>query len=171
MSPKEMLNIAYQEDVEIEPTANIPDIHMLDSDFEGLAPLQVVKVPLYMALSLKKSNLCRMRLPFYLKESHLEEIINFEKENMHEYAKTQPCFFELSDVLIRHAYNVENPERLKVLVQEVRELRFLKTLEGMKALDGRAFNINNLTAWEFEEVKPFILSGSEEACKLGEKRR
>lgn len=166
MDPMELVNIAYQEDVEVEPTANIPDIHLLEYDIQNLKPLQISRVPLYIALSLKKSNLCRIRLPSFLKHEYLEEIISLERENVGEYAKIHRFFFELSDILIKHAYNVENPDRLRLLIQELKEARFQKTYEGMKVLDGHAFNINNLTGWEFNEIRHFVLKGSEEAARF-----
>lgn len=168
MDPIELVNIAYQEDVEVEPTANIPQIHLLEYDIQNLKPLQISRVPLYVALSLKKSNLCRIRLPQFLKREYLEEIINLERENIGEYTKIPRFFFEISDILIRHAYNVENPDKLRLLIQELKEARFQKTFEGMKVLDGHAFNVNNLTEWEFNEVRHFILKGSEEAARFGE---
>ena len=171
MKPKEMLNIAYQEDVVIEPTANIPRIHLLEADIEDLKPLQVAYVPLYIALTLKKANLCRIRLPSYLKEERLQEVLDSEKENVDEYTRIPPRLFELSELLVQNAYNIPNPERIKVLVQEIREVRFKKTLEGMKALDGHAFNIDNLTEWEFCEVRPFVLKGSEAVGKFINKEK
>ena len=166
MTPSEMINIAYQENVEIEPMANIPTIHLLEYDLTNLNPLRITKVPLYAALSLKKANLCKIRLPTYLKEEYLSEIVVTEKENSNEYSKIPPRLFELSETLIKHAYNITNPERIRLQVQEIKELRFYKTLEGMKALDGHAFNIDNLTEWEFCEIRPFLLRTSELASRI-----
>ena len=167
MDPKEVLNMAYQEEIEIESTTKIPDIHLLEADIRGMRPLQTAKVPLYIALTLKNSKMCRIRLPSYFRRERLEETVDAEKENVSEYTKLHRHFFELSSILISNAYDAENPENLRLLVQEIKELRLQKTLDGMKLIDGHAFNVNNLTMWEFSEVRPFILSTSETArCLL-----
>lgn len=165
MSPEELLHIAYGELVEIEPMAGIVSLHLLERTYTACGPLQIARLPFYAALLLKKANMCRIRLPNYLSLENLRMFLSQETENTDEYLYLHPHFFSLANDCLNNCYNVEDAEEGKILVEKIKEARFKKTLEGIRCLDGKAVNLNNLTIFEFNEVKEFILG----SMKMGKR--
>ncbi|WEL38899.1 GINS complex protein [Encephalitozoon hellem] len=166
MSPEEILHIAYEELVEIEPTTSIPELCLMDRVYPPMVPLDIVKIPLYAALLLKKSNMCKIRLPLYLQLENLKAAVDTEVEKVDEYSHIHPYFFPLAKELLECCYNTENIEESKVMVEKIREIRLAKTLKGIKCLDGRALNMNNITLFEFNEVKELIIGSTEVGRKI-----
>ncbi|AFN83230.1 hypothetical protein EROM_061390 [Encephalitozoon romaleae SJ-2008] len=166
MSPEEILHIAYEELVEVEPMTSIPELCLMDKTYPPMMPLDVVRIPLYAALLLKKSNMCKIRLPSYLQLESLKAIMDTEVEKIDEYSHIHPYFFPLAGELLECCYNTENIEESKVMIEKIREIRLAKTLKGIKCLDGRALNMNNITLFEFNEVKELILGSAEVGRKI-----
>lgn len=164
MLPLELINIAYKEEIEIEPKVEIPELELIEKNFGPYFPLAIYRVPVYIALILKDSNQCRIRIPDFYDEEYLKDLIKREEEN-EEYQIIHPYFFELKSI-IDQCYNVENKNEIKALVNTLKCCRFKKTDEGLRNIDARAINLNGLTAWEFNEVKEFMLRTMEEAKKL-----
>lgn len=157
MTPEELLHIAHNEPVDVEPTTAIPPLHLLERTYPESRPLQIARLPVYAALHLKKANMCRIRLPGYLSLDSLRTTLAQECEKPDEYAYIHPHFFLLADDLLNNSYNVENMEESKILVERIKEARLRKTLGGIRSLDGRALNLNNMTMFEFNEVKELIV--------------
>ncbi|EJW03265.1 hypothetical protein EDEG_02380 [Edhazardia aedis USNM 41457] len=166
MLPTELINIAYQENIEIEPKCQIPILHLMQADFGPFSPLEIPKIPIYIALLLKKANQCRIRLPTFFDPNILREILQNEKDN-DEYTQIHPFTFELIG-LLEHCYNVGNVDEIKILINEIKTIRHQKTHNGLKRIDSRALNLNNLTSWEFNEFKEFLLNVMGSAKKLEE---
>lgn len=156
MKPNELLNIAYNTEVEIEPLTAIPQLNLMVHTYPCTGPLRISRFPFYIALSLKRANMCRIRLPSFLCLDNLKGILNSEIENKNEYSYIHPHLFTLGKELIAHCYDVEDPENIIVHLEKIKDLRFKKTLWGLRSLDGNAINLNNLTQFEFYEVRDLI---------------
>ncbi|EPR78933.1 DNA replication complex GINS protein PSF2 [Spraguea lophii 42_110] len=157
MKAIDLLHIAYQEDVEIEPIVTIPIIHMIEYDYGPFIPPNIAEVPLFVALMLKKSSMCRIRTPKYLEIEYLDRIYNEEVENKDEYISIYPYIFELYLVFCEHSYNMENREEVKRKVKDIQDVRLKKTKNGIKMVDGTALNLNNLTAFEYNQIKEYLI--------------
>ncbi|KAM0675790.1 DNA replication complex GINS protein PSF2 [Gurleya vavrai] len=164
MDPSLLELVAYQEDIEIEPTVTIPKLHLIQCDYGPFLPLEIYRVPIYIALILKNSNKCRIRLPQFYQLEFLKDILKNEEDN-EEYQPLFPYFFELKSVIM-DCYNVDNYSETIVLINNIRTVRYKKTHAGIKMIDARAINLNNITCFEFNEVKKFMLSVMEEAREI-----
>lgn len=160
----ELKLIALQEEIEIEPLTFIPKLTLIQETYGPYYPLQLYKVPIYIAITLKKSNKCKIRLPSYFDTELLKDLLQKEEEN-EDYQSLHPFFFEIS-CYIKECYNVDNIDEKMVLINKIKYIRYKKTHEGLKILDARAINLNNLTSWEFNEIKPFLLTVMEEAKEI-----
>ncbi|KAI5179531.1 GINS complex subunit 2 [Pancytospora epiphaga] len=156
MTPKELINLSLQHEVEIEAHTTIPPIQLISYDFPGCRPLSISSVPLYMALHLRNSNYCTIRPLAYLAKNMLESII--EREN------ASKAFIELPDFFFEHAY-IFMDSTIEASISELKQIRRDKVWKGLKDMDGRALYINGLTRWEFSEMRSVII----EAMKLGRK--
>ncbi|TBU04899.1 putative DNA replication complex GINS protein [Hamiltosporidium magnivora] len=194
--------------IQIETTANIPPIHLLSYTIPPLKPLSTYEVPLYIALSLKNSNMCKIKLPSSLSLPHLLSTLQFEISNTSEYSTLHPYFFETAYTIITNSYNVghENSSTeefresksysnnnsnnsnnglntnisnnhtsnisnitthyLYKLVLDIKDIRFSKTYNGIHQIDTNSLNLNNLTIFEFNEIKHLLLSNMEIAKRI-----
>ncbi len=62
--------------------------------------------------------------------------------------------------------NLPDAESIRRLVQCIREVRFKKTSEGLKAIDGNPLKVNLLSFMELNEIRPFLLNALDKAAKL-----
>ncbi|KAG0440019.1 putative DNA replication complex GINS protein PSF2 [Dictyocoela muelleri] len=158
MKPDELLLIArHLTEVEIEPLTSIPKISLLEYDIGPLTPLNPAVVPLFVALTLKKSGLCRIRAPSFFKEENLLQILEFEIKNENEFSKVHDYLFEIKRDIVDNSYNLNNKDTIRKLINEIREVRFGKIYNGLKMIDGHAMNLNNITEFELNQIKPFLL--------------
>ncbi|KAG0418687.1 putative DNA replication complex GINS protein PSF2, partial [Dictyocoela roeselum] len=130
---------------------------LLEHDIGPFTPLVPAEVPLFVALSLKKSGLCRIRAPSFFIEENLTKILEFELQNANEFANVHEFLFEIVGDIVEHTYNLKNRESIGMLVNEIREARFKKIYSGLKMMDGRAMNLNNITERELNQIKPFLI--------------
>ncbi|ORD98083.1 PSF2 [Hepatospora eriocheir] len=151
---KELLNIALEILIEVEGKSNIKSSNKFNTKyFNGIQIDKLTKMPLYMAIHLQNLDKLTIILPAYYEDSLLDEIIENENEVI-EFT-TLPCeyFFEVAKLL-----KVDNPK-----IERIATIRKNKLFFGISKLEGKSVQINNLTRWEFCEVKEFIL----EIMKIG----
>lgn len=147
MTPEELTNLSLQFQVEIEPFTTIPPIKLLTFDFKGCMPLKTSRVPLYLALHLKSSNLCEIIPPRYVSKEFIKEVIEREKTNSN--------FVELPEYFFEHNKLFMN-EDIESLICDLRSIRNEKIRKGLSSLDGKALYITGLSKWEYNEYKEII---------------
>lgn len=62
--------------------------------------------------------------------------------------------------------NLPDGEKIRRLLQCIREARFKKTSEGLRAIDGNPLKVNLLSFMEINEIRPFLLNSLDKAAKL-----
>ena len=87
-----------------------------------------VKVPLWLALTLKSGNKVRIVIPKWLRRKKLDECIRKEKENELRLEKMPFHFAETAEVLLRDAEEFfadigESPETISHLIQDLLSIR------------------------------------------------
>jgi len=152
MSPEELINISLQQEVEIEPHTHIPAHTFLTFALEECNPLIITRLPLFAAIYLQKSNQCIIRTPPYLSPACIKGIIEKELEG--------DAFVELPEYFYEHA-SLFSSNEIDPMVLELRRTRQKKIWMGLNDMDGKALKINNLTRWEFNEIKDVIIGGME----------
>lgn len=164
MTPEELTNIAYQEEIEIEPTSHIPVLNLIQNTYGPFTPLSIHRVPIFLALILKQTGQCRIRLPLYYEPDYLLNTIAKETES-EDYQSIHPHFFECVG-LVKDCYNVEDVSVILKHINDIKHIRYNKTSIGILNLDSEAVNLNNITPWEFSEIRVFMLKTMEEAKRL-----
>jgi hypothetical protein len=157
LNPYELNLISSYFLIEVEPLCLIKDLNLLSGPIPELHPLSITKIPYFVALPLKNSNLLQIRLPSFLSKDFLCKKIDEEIKNKNEYSFVPEVIFVLGKEIIKNCYNSEC-NNLNLL-DNLKEIRFKKTLLGLENLDGSTLNLNNLTAFEFNEVKVMMCEG------------
>ncbi|KAF9763975.1 putative DNA replication complex GINS protein PSF2 [Nosema granulosis] len=153
ISPQELKMIYTYELVEVEPLRSLKEMNLVSGEVSGCTPLSIVKIPYFVALALKDSNFLQIRLPFYLSPEYLKKKLEEEMSNKDEYSYLQDSLFAIGKEIVRNSYNAEDAQAICSLIDQLKEIRFKKTLNGLEKLDGSTLNLNNLTMFEYNEVK------------------
>jgi GINS complex subunit 2 len=166
LTPQELKFIAYEELIEVEPSTTINSLSLIHRHYKDIVPLSICKLPLYIALELKKSNLVHIRLPHCYTLSVLSKILENEISNEKEYLEINPNMFSTGKIIINNSYNTDNKEELVVLIDKIKEVRNKKSLLGLSKMEGRALNLNNLTMSEWYEIREILVRPMEERRKI-----
>ena len=169
LTPQELKFITSEELIEIEPCSNINTLSLIHNTYTNIKPLSIIKVPLYIALELKKGNLAYLRIPACYTYQYLNNLIDEEINNQHEYISIPKNIFCTGKLVIRESYNSERKEECIGLIDKLKEIRFKKTLTGLSKMEGRALTLNNLTMFEWYEIREILIKPMEERRKIIEK--
>lgn len=91
---------------------------------------------------------------------HYIEIATILLEQYYAYLPICILFMQIS------IPNLRESEKIRRLVQSIREARFRKTSEGLKAIDGNPLKIDKLAFMEINEIRPFLLGALDQASRL-----
>ncbi|WUR03421.1 DNA replication complex GINS protein (PSF2) [Vairimorpha necatrix] len=166
LSPQELKFISTEELLEVEPTSFIPSLSLIHQSYSDLNPLSIINLPLFIALELKKSGLVQIRLPLVYSFEYLSKLLEDEISNQREYINIPSNIFSTGKLIIRHSYNCEKKEECIGLIDKLKETRFKKTLSGLGKMEGRALSLNNLTLFEWYEIKEILVKHMEERRKF-----
>lgn len=116
---------------------------------------QIVNVPLWLALHLKKTNKCRILAPEWLSVDKLKESYRLEKENEQELGEMPQNYYELTLILMANCRDdLKNDEEVRCLVEDINRCRMAK-IQGRveKHMEsGGVLKLNNISQHERSSV-------------------
>lgn len=156
-SPDEMINLALETYVEVESLINLEagDGDLITTTF-NLEANKIVTMPLYMAVHLQKRNLLRIVPP--REYAYIENFIEKEIEMPDSFCELPEYFFEIAKIL----------KICESEIEKLKEVRRAKIWKGLRELDGKAIYVKNLTRWEFNQIKGFIVLTLKENWRISQ---
>ncbi|GAA5923940.1 DNA replication protein PSF2 [Sporobolomyces koalae] len=156
-------------DVEIVPLVKLGEIQGLDGPqvtYGPFNPPQKTRVPLWLALHLKKKRKCRIVAPQWLSTQYLEGILK-EEQTSGEFSDLPRDYLEVAKVLLDVAMDdLNSPDRLRLLLKDIREARQAKIRQGLEALNSVHLGMPNLSQMEINELRPFFSQAFTRLAKL-----
>ncbi|KAK1299133.1 DNA replication complex GINS protein PSF2 [Acorus calamus] len=152
--------LAEDELVEIVPNMRMEALHMICGDFGPFMPQIAVKVPLWLAVALKKRGKCAIRPPEWMSVERLTQVCEAERESPREFQPLPFHYIEISRLLFDHAHDdIPNLYMVRSLIEDIRNVRFHKVETGLETISGRthAVKLKNLSAMEVNIVRPFVV--------------
>ncbi|KAF9534692.1 hypothetical protein CPB83DRAFT_802814 [Crepidotus variabilis] len=157
VTPPELELVASQQLVEIVPLIAMEKTAFISGAYGPLRPPNKAKVPLWMAVNLKLKKKCHIVAPEWLNVEFLQERVNLET--------TQPTFShlplrfaEIAKVILDVASNdLDNPDKIRSLLKDLREARQAKSRDGLKELDHSELSLPNLCSMEINEIRPYFV--------------
>ncbi|KAK4049676.1 DNA replication protein psf2 [Microbotryomycetes sp. JL201] len=150
---------SMDETVEIVPLVKLPVIDSIDGSsirWGPLVPPQKASVPLWFAIHLKKKRKCRIIVPRWLGQAHLEETLRQELTD-EQFSDLPRTYLEVSKVLLEVASDdFPQPDKVRILLKDIREARQSKVRAGLGALNPIHLAMPNLSNMEIAEVRPFF---------------
>ncbi|KAF8897830.1 hypothetical protein BD779DRAFT_1667749 [Infundibulicybe gibba] len=153
VTPPELELIASQELIEIIPLISMERTAFISGAYGPLRPPNKAKIPIWMALNLKLKKKCHIVAPEWLNV----ECLNKETTQP-EFSSLPFRFTEISKVLLDVASDdLENSDKIRSLLKDLREARQAKSRDGLKQLDHSELSLPNLCSMEINEIRPFFV--------------
>ncbi|TBU33136.1 Psf2-domain-containing protein [Dichomitus squalens] len=166
ITPPELELVASEQLVEIVPLVSMERTAFISGTYGPLRPPTKCKVPLWMASNLKLKKKCHIVPPVWLNTDFLQERLT-EETTSPSFSEMPFRFAELAKTLLDVAPDdLQNPERIRSLLKDIREARQAKSREGLAKLDHNELLLNNLCAMEINEIRPFFVRGMDVLTKL-----
>lgn len=118
------------------------------------------QVPTWVALILKSQDKCNIVPPEWLNVVYLKEKYDEEVKNPHKFSELPWNWIEVSRILLAKAPD-DMPDlthQLRSVLQDLREVRMVKSRRGLKELNESNIELNGLSLLEINELRPFVLS-------------
>ncbi|BGP13065.1 hypothetical protein JCM10213_000931 [Rhodosporidiobolus nylandii] len=146
-------------EVEIVPLVRMGAVEGLDGDsviYGPFTPPQKASVPLWLAVHLKKKRRCRIVGPGWLSVAFLEQVLKQEQTDPN-FSDLPRDYLEVAKVLLEVASDdLPSPDRIRLLLKDIREARQAKVREGLAAVNAVHLAMPNLSTLELSELRPFF---------------
>ncbi|XP_023642275.1 DNA replication complex GINS protein PSF2 isoform X2 [Capsella rubella] len=148
-SPQEIEFMAEDELVEIVPNMNMEQLNFISIP---------TKVPLWLAVALKRRGKCTFRPPGWMSVDNLTQILEAERESQSTFQALPFSYVEIARLLIDHARDdIPDMFMVRSLVEDIRDVRLHKLETNLGSFQGTsAVKISNVSAMEVNIVRPFV---------------
>jgi GINS complex subunit 2 len=126
------------------------------------------QVPLWVALILKSRDKCSIVPPEWLNLTFLREKYEEEIKKPTRFSSLPSNWLEISKIILARAPDdLEDPSHLlRSIIQDLREIRLVKSRKGLKELNESNIQLNDLSLLEINEIRPFVLQVMNKLRKL-----
>ncbi|CAA22185.1 DNA replication complex GINS protein psf2 [Schizosaccharomyces pombe] len=155
-SPEEMEFLAGNEYINIVPSETMDQLPLVSATIPIMKPPKKCRVPLWLALELKKQNLARIVPPEWMEIGKLENIRDDELEN-ETFSELPFRWLETAHLLLNFcADDIEDVEDIRRILLDIREARQSKARTGLEAINEVQLTLDNLGAMEINEIRPIF---------------
>ncbi|KAF9182601.1 DNA replication protein psf2 [Haplosporangium sp. Z 767] len=167
LTPLEIEFLAEDEMIEIEPfIASGQDLELLGGTLPPLRPQRLTKVPLWMAISLKKKQKCKIAIPEWMTVESLQRSLK-EEQDQERFSALPYHYMELAQLLLENACDdIPSADAVRTLLKDLREARQSKARQGVAALGLTYLQMDNIGLMEINEIRPFFTKAFNEIQKL-----
>ncbi|KAF4620039.1 hypothetical protein D9613_005267 [Agrocybe pediades] len=157
VTPLELELVASQQLIEIVPLISMEKTAFISGAYGPLRPPNKAKIPLWMAVNLKMKKKCHIIAPSWLNVEYLQERLNLEISQP-AFSSMPFRFNEIAKVILDVASDdLDNPDKLRSLLKDLREARQAKSREGLRTLDHSELSLPNLCSMEINEIRPYFV--------------
>lgn len=117
------------------------------------------KVPLWLALEMERLQQCTVELPHWLHEEEMKRMRDEERADPHAFAKVPKHYIEVACAFLTQSKALQNDQgdsrRTVLLLRELIEVRRSKIVEGLKAFNPHAteMNVSGMSASELTSFR------------------
>ncbi|XP_054026033.1 DNA replication complex GINS protein PSF2 isoform X2 [Dryobates pubescens] len=170
MEPAEAEFLAEKEMVTIVPNFSLDRIHLIGGDLGPFNPGLPVEVPVWLAISLKQRQKCRLIPPEWMDVEKLEEIRDQERKENTFTPMPSPYYMELTKLLLNYASdNIPKADEIRTLVKETWDTRIAKlrlSADSFVRQQEAHAKLDNLTLMEINTTGTFLTQALDHMYKL-----
>lgn len=117
-------------------------------------------IPLWVALILKSQDKCNIVPPDWLNVAYLKSRYDEELSQPHRFSSLPWHWLETSKIFLTRAPDdiADLTSQLKVIIQDLREVRLVKSRRGLRELNESNIQLDGLSLLEINELRPFVLT-------------
>ncbi|KAJ1566529.1 DNA replication protein psf2, partial [Cladochytrium tenue] len=163
--------VAESEPVVIVPQQRAEAIELISGVYGPFRPLQQYKVPLWLALMLKKLGKCKIETPDWMLLDQLKAKI--DQELMSEnFAELPFHYMETAHLLLTHASDdIARPTAVHAALKTLHDIRRRKCIDSLRLMNADLAHsdhiaLDNLGLMEINEIRPFYVKAFEEIRRL-----
>ncbi|KAI0068561.1 DNA replication complex GINS protein PSF2 [Artomyces pyxidatus] len=157
VTPPELELIASEQLVEIVPLIAMERTAFISGAYGPLRPPTKAKIPIWMAMNLKFKKKCHIVPPDWLNVEFLQERL-IQETSRPEFSQLPFRFAEVAKLLLDVAQDdIQNPDKIRSLLKDIREARQAKSREGLQKIDHSELSLPNLCSMEINEIRPFFV--------------
>ncbi|TFK55589.1 Psf2-domain-containing protein [Heliocybe sulcata] len=157
VTPPELELIASEQLIEIIPLISMDKTAFISGAYGPLRPPAKCKLPIWMATNLKLKKKCHIVPPDWLSVDFLQDRLTRETSQL-EFCAMPFRFAEIAKIVLDVASDdLENPDKIRSLLKDLREARQAKSREGITKLDHSELSLPNLCSMEINEIRPFFI--------------
>jgi len=135
VTPLELELIASETLVDIVPLISMEKTAFISGAYGPLRPPAKSRIPLWMATNLKLKKKCHIVPPDWLNVEYLQERLTHET-TYPAFSDLPFRFAEIAKVILDVASDdLQNPDKIRSLLKDLREARQAKSREGLQKLD------------------------------------
>lgn len=150
---------------------SITNLHLLlQTRIPNLRAMRREQVPLWVALILKSQDKCSIVPPKWLNVMFLKEKYEDEIRKPLQFSDLPWNWLEISKILLDRASDdlLDQVAQLRSVIQDLREIRLVKSKKGFKELNESNIQLNGLSLLEINEIRPFVIPVMNKLRKLHE---
>ncbi|EMG47759.1 PSF2 DNA replication complex GINS protein PSF2 [Candida maltosa Xu316] len=159
LTPAEITFIAENELITILPRYSIKKIDLIGARIPNLRAMRREQVPLWVALILKAQDKCSIVPPKWLNVAFFKEKYDDEVRKPLQFSNLPWSWLEVSKILLEKAPDdlSDSVGQLRSVIQDLREIRLVKSRKGLKELNESNIQLNGLSLLEINEIRPFVI--------------
>ncbi|TKR92688.1 hypothetical protein L596_007293 [Steinernema carpocapsae] len=160
MDPKQCEFLAENELIEITPHFNEKEMHLVCGDVGEFIAGQMIPVPLWLAIQLKKQKKCTIHPPVWFTVDELKKLVDEEKQDA-PFTSIPERFLEITRILFAFAKDdLNDVDQLRTLVQNLWDARDAKmgtsAIRLIQSQENHA-QFDNLTQMEIMQSRNVLL--------------
>ena len=155
--------------VTIMPSFSFGILSLLCGDFGPFVPSKFIRVPLWIATSLKKSFHCKIICPEWMEIEALEHCLKEEKEFEDTFYALPFYWQEISSSILSFGHgDLANFEEIRGLLQQIKEIRSRKLDVGLREMDSRPLSLKNIGCAELNKIKPYLIATADQLTQFSQ---
>ncbi|XP_003461073.1 DNA replication complex GINS protein PSF2 [Cavia porcellus] len=170
MDAAEVEFLAEKELVTIIPNFSLDKIYLIGGDLGPFDPGLPVDVPLWLAVSLKQRQKCRLLPPAWMDVEKLEKMRDRERQEETFTPVPSPYYMELTKLLLSHAAdNIPRADAVRTLVKDLWDTRMAKlrvSADSFVRQQEAHAKLDNLTLLEISTGGAFLTAALRHMHKL-----
>merc|ERR1711934_509673 len=152
--------VSEDEEVKIIPKFQMAAVNMIEHGSIGPFRAQIpISVPLWLALSLRKSGFCLIKPPYWLDLAWLRAKLEEGREDDLFFTSLPFHYMEIASQLLSIASeDVPEASTIRSVLLDLEAVRHAKLRKGFMSIDGSqmAIQFKNVSAMEINRVRPFF---------------
>ncbi|XP_032182260.1 DNA replication complex GINS protein PSF2 [Mustela erminea] len=170
MDAAEVEFLAEKELVTVIPNFSLDKIYLIGGELGPFHPGLPVRVPLWLAMTLKQRQKCRLLPPEWMDVEQLEKTRERERREEAFTPMPSPCYMELTKLLLNHASdNIPKADEIRTLVKDVWDTRMAKlrvSADSFVRQQEAHAKLDNLTLMEINTSGAFLTRALDHMYKL-----